>query len=417
MLSLSLGSLPPADRSVLHAAYFSLATVAAWWLLCGLSTRMVIGLVSNGEVSQPTAAESFFRQTQGLRWLALALVGLMVGGFGFGRTQGGISEIGMAAQAVALLSPAILLLLGLWAAECYFAVSMGWEEPGIRSSMRSIWEVARLSIGWLVAPVILLLAALDVVAAMNVAALLRNDSWWTVASVSVLGLAAFAGLLVVGIPFLVRQMFVTEKIEASTEQWMRDVLFSVGLPRCKLLRWQTHSTTFNAMVAGIIGPFRVMVLSDRLIDELPKQQLAMVMLHEVAHAKRRHVALRLAIVVPAWSLGILAQMTLQQSEWGSAIGLDAWSTAIGSGLSLLATLVALRLASYWIEFDADRVACRLAATSAQDCNDVPNNDASAARELAEALRKVSPSDMPLSKRSWMHPSIQERVERLTGSTG
>jgi Zn-dependent protease with chaperone function len=87
---------------------------------------------------------------------------------------------------------------------------------------------------------------------------------------------------------------------------------------------------------------------------------------------------------------------------------------IGSGVSILATIGILRVASHRIEFDADAFACRLAARTSRFCEDVPKSRDAAAIVLARALRKVSIDSQSTSRSSWLHPSVDARVAALLG---
>src|SRR5205823_8853048 len=56
-------------------------------------------------------------------------------------------------------------------------------------------------------------------------------------------------------------------------------------------------TLANAAVVGLWGPLRYMLLSDALVTRLSASEIAAVARHEVAHLRRWHLPLRLALLV------------------------------------------------------------------------------------------------------------------------
>jgi STE24 endopeptidase len=56
------------------------------------------------------------------------------------------------------------------------------------------------------------------------------------------------------------------------------------------LLWPTHGAIANAMIVGILPKVRYVIFTDRLLDELPLDELDAVFGHEVGHAKHGHIA-------------------------------------------------------------------------------------------------------------------------------
>ncbi|MEM6468911.1 MAG: M48 family metalloprotease [Planctomycetota bacterium] len=398
--------------------FFTFTVVAVWWTLCLLSARMVADLVRKNEVDLDTGADWFFRQTYWLRWLSLALVVLCIGGFGFGRNSIDVHD-GMFVQATKLLLPAVAMLGGLWLSEHRFGVHLGWSKNGIRAGLSHLFSSARISVGWLILPVLTLLGILDLVA------IAERAGFEIPTGILVCGGAVLAiGFSLIGLPIVIRIFFPSEPVEDALEGWLREITDATGLHRCQIACWNTQGRCFNAMIVGAMGRFRLMLLSDRLLKELSRQSLAMVVLHEIAHAKRFHVAIRMIAVFGAWSLGLVSQLFLE-----SIIPeLESWSAALGTGVSLGSTFLTLRIVSHWIEFDADRTACQLAARISSSiarhfspsanspkphsCTEIPVSEIEARRVLARALRQVTEESPQSANRSWLHPSIQDRVTRL-----
>jgi Zn-dependent protease with chaperone function len=157
------------------------------------------------------------------------------------------------------------------------------------------------------------------------------------------------------------------------------------------------------MIAGFLPGLRTVLISDRILDELPRDQTAMVLLHEAAHLRRRHVPLRMACVLPAWAVG----MTVTRLA-----GDQSWAGALGTFAGVLITLCALRLVAYRTEFDADAQACRLAERLGGAVPGVPSSRHDAAAALRAALLRVTQETPSSRKPSWLHPGLAARLDRL-----
>ena len=410
ILSLSFGSLPASNQSFAQALAFTALVVLAWWVLSYLSVRLVTRLIDQGEVSVDVGYDWFHRQTECFRWFSLALVLLCLGGFGLGRNLDQVPLVrhSLAAQAVVLLSPALAMMAGLWAGEYLFGSGLSGARPRLRSCLAWVVSALRCSVGWLLLPILGIMLMLDLASAVSLGGEIPAWTGWAGVGVSVL----------LGIPLLVRKVFPTKPLDPATKSWIEAVVLSAGMRSCRIVMWDTGGRTHNAMIAGLLGRFRVLLLSDRLVDELNRQQLAMVILHEVAHAKRFHIPLRIVALVPAWLAGAAidrglasaAALQADASQLAAGSQLAAWAGTIGSAVSILATVLILRWVSYRSEFDADRIACRLAPEVAKHCAEVPATEAGARLQLAAALLHVTAESDASRQASWLHPGIVDRID-------
>ncbi|QDV45261.1 Protease HtpX [Stieleria neptunia] len=403
ILSLSLGSLPESNQSFAQAVGFTGLVILAWWVLCFLAVRLVAGLIDKGEVDATVGYDWFERQTECFRWFSLGLILLCLGGFGLGRNLDRLPLIqhSLALQSMVLLVPAIAMMAGLWAGESRFAARMGVARRGWWATLTSTFSALRSSVGWLIAPIIGFLAIIDLVSLTAVGEQIPNWAAWV----------ALGVVMVAGIPILVRRVFPTRPIDDATKQWIQSIVTAGGIRRCKIVMWDTNQQTHNAMIAGLLGRFRVLLLSDRLVRDLAREELAMVILHEVAHAKRFHVPLRITALVPAWLLGAGLERGLMQDAW--ATWATDWAGTLGSVLSLVATVLILRWVSYRSEFDADSVACRLAPAVSRRCERVPATEPDARRQLASALLRVTEGCAAARKPTWLHPGIADRINAFS----
>jgi Zn-dependent protease with chaperone function len=79
--------------------------------------------------------------------------------------------------------------------------------------------------------------------------------------------------------------------------------------RCTdFLLWPTHGAAVNAMIAGLLPRVRYVVFTDRILEELPPDELDAVLGHEIGHAKHGHIWLYAGFL--ALSLSVLAALVL-----------------------------------------------------------------------------------------------------------
>lgn len=86
--------------------------------------------------------------------------------------------------------------------------------------------------------------------------------------------------------------------------------------RCTdFLLWPTHGTVVNAMIAGLLPQVRYVVFTDRILEELPPDELDAVFGHEIGHAKHGHIWLYAAfLTLSLLMLGALVTFLLLQFE-------------------------------------------------------------------------------------------------------
>jgi len=79
--------------------------------------------------------------------------------------------------------------------------------------------------------------------------------------------------------------------------------------RCTdFLLWPTHGAVANAMIVGLLPRVRYVVFTDRILEELPPDELDAVFGHEVGHARHGHIWLYTGFL--ALSLSVLAALLL-----------------------------------------------------------------------------------------------------------
>lgn len=406
--------------------------LSGWIVLGHVSARWMARQVCRGEVEFNEAASCLRSQLDIFRWFALPITIMCLYGFSLAaycRVQP-VIQSSMFLQAIVLLMPGVSLLVSTWSAEYYFAAVVGTQPYRLSNYLTALSRMFRSGPAWLIIPTLVVMAAGDLFQQLHVLSA-SSDHWIGGAIVPWLpGILLIAGALVVfALPWLVRWLAKTEPIDASTESeirlWLRRCGFSthpwLGM---QIARWDTGGRMLNAMVAGLIRPGRLLMMSDRLLDELPRGQRMMVVMHELAHVNRWHVPLRMAAIMPAWLISSYCGAFLIETGWFD----ETVAAAVGGVSGLVTTIICLGLVSHFCELDADAAACRLAVRACcrgeNGDGPVENTEISprvpeyemtlemAAELMADALVRVT-ADHPASRKvSWLHPSLATRVGRL-----
>ncbi len=393
IVSLGCGSLPPSDVDPLRASIATAGMVAAWILLSHVGTRVVAKQVLLEKIDPRVGAELLDRQLDIFRWLGLGVAAFCLSGFGLARTLDSLPLLdrSMFLQAIVLLSPVIMMTIGTWSAEHRYGVLLDYTERGFANHVGSVWQAFRGSMAWLVAPILLLLAAADLLSLLPIDT--QTIGWMTAIMILL--------FVPLGLPWLIRRLLKTVDLDEETDAWVCRLLTASGLRRTKAVRWDTGGQAFNAMVAGFTPPIRTLLISDRILDELPREQMAMVVLHEAAHLRRRHVPLRMLALLPAWFVGVAVT---------EVAGDASWAIPVGTVIAISLTLLILHVVSYRTEYDADVTACRIAAEISAEQNDVPGSYVLAADALAAALIRVTIEQPAAQKATWLHPGVADRIE-------
>ena len=395
VLSLSCASLPAVETSLGQSALATLCMLSGLILLCHIAARICSKQIEAEQIDPRLGAELIERQMTAFRWLGLGIVLLCLAGFGLATAtvQASYLNSSLFLQAVILLAPGLVITLATWSAEHYYRGLTGLVDNTARRHAGYLWQRFRGTVAWLIVPILLLLAMTDLIGSLPI-----DDALAAMITAAVLLL-----FVPLALPWLIRYLFKTSRLDKSTEQWIDQIMIGSGLKRTRIVCWDTGNRSFNAMVAGFIPPLRTLLISDRALDELPRSQLAMVVLHEAAHLRRFHVPMRMLTIVPAWLLGGLITRFADG---------HSWAMAAGSGVAISMTLITLRIAAIRTEFDADQQACNLAVNMADRVADVPATYDEASDALRDALLRITLESPSARKASWLHPSIPERITAM-----
>jgi len=162
-----------------------------------------------------------------------------------------------------------------------------------------------------------------------------------------------------------------------------------------------RTTAANAYVTGI-GPSRRVVLFDTLLDGFDRDEIRLVVAHELAHVRHRDVLRSVAFaaaVAPAAALAVQRLSWAMSPERGTPAALPA--VALAAGLVGAPVGVIGAALSRAVERRADQFALRLAGAP----------DAFVAFERAIALRNVADLDPPRWVTTLLasHPPTAERI--------
>ncbi len=246
-----------------------------------------------------------------------------------------------------------------------------------------------------------------------------------------------AGCIFLVAPVIIRHMWDTDPLPHGE---LRDLLTSmcrrhhVGVR--ELLLWRTDGGMVNAAVMGLVRPLRYILLSDALLDLMPRRQVEAVMAHELAHVRRRHifwliaVAAALNVVLVIFWLCLIAVISSAVSLIGPAGRGDVWARFATEpqwrdNAAMLATLVCWVVGFGWVsrrfERQADTFAVQHLAAggpAGEHAGSVLLIDHESAQTMVDALKQVARlNHLSPQRRSWRHGSIAWRQQYLRGLVG
>lgn len=392
--SLAFGAMPAESVPIVQSLGASAMLVAGWILLIQISASMTARETSR-ELDAFTAARMLEKQLELFRWGGLLVSATCLLGFKLAAAIQAwpVLESSMTLQAMVLLAPGVTITAAIWIAEHRYGVALGYANWDGLQSIRELMASLMTSGGWIMLPVFAILVATDVV---------RFTGWFdTQVGAGIMALVSVLSVPLL-VPLVVRRVWKTQPIDQTNGQWIQAIVASTGISQMPVRIWDTEMKAYNAVVAGFVPGLRSMVLTDRLLVQMPRAELTLVILHEIAHVKRLHVWWRLLAMLPCWILAALVSLLLT----------DMPVAGVVSNLVAVAmTLLALRTVAHTTEHDADRWAC-IAAMKLHSSLAPPESIHEAVDRYTSALTRVTGDERSLSRSSWLHPSVNQRCERL-----
>ena len=395
ILSLSCGTIPSAttDRPFGLLGAF-LPIIAMMLIMHYQGDRRIKAEVATeeGDTSQRVLLE----RSLGLSsWLSLGAVLLCLRTLGFASAITGntLLKHSLALQSFFLLLPGtVLILFSVYTME-RFEGARSNESLGYGACLRQCGGKFKFMTGTSLFPILMLLGMIDLTSLLPL-----NASY---ASALNLGLVLIFIALI--LPWVAGRFIETQPIGSEQLAWIQKITKATGLPNLEIAIWNTRGRTMNAAVIGFVSPFRKLIISDRLASELTQKQLSMVILHEAAHLKRKHLPLRMVSIIPIWGAAAAMAPWFEHSPWYAPTA---------SLACIVSTLVTLRWVAHHTEYDADLEACRLAVEVSKTVDEVPSSRSEASRELCRALLMVTAHRSAAKKSTWMHPGVMARITTM-----
>lgn len=294
----------------------------------------------------------------------------------------------------------------------------GRTVHGVPSRGAYVLAKARAGLGPFLVPLLVPVAMAE---AARLVAERAFPEW--VAAAQLAGAAGGALLLFATVPLFVPVLLGLERLAPGP---LRDEL--AGLARTagvgvrEIWVWPTAGLSANAAVMGVLPGLRCVMLTDALLECLPRDEVRAVMAHELGHVVRRHMPWLLVVILGCWSVGALVAtpVVLLVAE-GFASGLDdaAFAARASSiehaavlardALVLVAGLWLFGFASRRFERDADTYAVELLSREEGSARATP----AAVAAMRGALGSVAfLGHVPPARPSWRHGSIAWRQAYL-----
>jgi len=295
---------------------------------------------------------------------------------------------------------------------------------------RLAWVIAqlRVSVLPLLVPLVVPLLGGEIARALAMQFAPRQEDLWQVIGAAIGAVLLFL-LVPILVPFLLglRRMAVGE-MRSDLEALSKDA----GVPVGEIWVWPTGGLIANAAVMGVFPRLRCVMLTDVLLECMPRDQVLAVMAHELGHVKRRHLTWLIVVVLACWTLaGMLVDPLVRASfeSLSAEFARSAGDTPHGLGdgeadaqiqllqFSMLARdgcILALGLFFFgWVsrrfERQADTFAVQILSARSGRRDATPES----VEAMVGALGSVAwLNHVPRDRSSWRHGSIQWRQNYL-----
>jgi len=331
---------------------------------------------------------------------------------------------------IIVLLPPLLGAVGLWylhypmerrLREALLLRRLDLGQPVYRIPGRGQYVVSQLrsQLLLLLVPVLLIVGAAETINAIY--ARFGVDQWpsWTVDAASFA-----AGITVFTIaPLLARLVLNVEPLgEGPVREDLEDVCRRHRVRVRQFLLWRTDGSMINAAVMGIFGRLRYVLLTDSLVETLPREQVRAVMAHEIGHVRRHHLpwlVLTLFALLMTAGYAVSLPLVALDAFGGPFDGhIVAWIDGAATAVAAAGALLAFGWVSRRYERQADTFAVQhlsgLAADSGAD-GDVTDEAVGAMYDALGGVARLNAVEP--TRRSWRHGSIAWRQAYLRSIIG
>jgi STE24 endopeptidase len=303
---------------------------------------------------------------------------------------------------IAILLPVIAPLVLIWAA-MYRLERRGQNDEAPAMLLRTYLLLqARHHLALVLLPPLLVVGLIETIAALKIVQSVDTVWWFVVPQLAV---------VLIFMPLVVRQVWRTTPLVLQPLRGTLDeICRSRGTNVREILLWQTNGTMANAAVVGISRFLRYLLLTDALLCRLNDRQIAAVVRHELAHLRRWHLPLRLAMLllpVLGWLAMKQAFPSVEPQPASATTALSVWSGQMAPAAVPVALFAYAVIVVGWysrlLEHDADVDAC---------LDEKGRFDKGASADFCSALMTLCSSSAESWFSRWLHPSLRARVELL-----
>jgi STE24 endopeptidase len=140
-----------------------------------------------------------------------------------------------------------------------------------------------------------------------------------------LGSAVAVPLLILLMPLMIKPLLGLRTMPAGPVRARLEALAKRLHFHCTdFLLWPTHGAMANAMIVGFLPRIRYVIFTDRILDELPPDELDAVFGHEVGHAKHGHMWLYAVFLALSITTLAAAFLLLGQQLDAAGVELPKW---------------------------------------------------------------------------------------------
>jgi Zn-dependent protease with chaperone function len=320
-----------------------------------------------------------------------------------------------------ILAPFLAALVGSWA--CFYKAEKAFHDTATWR-VRSFWSRRAYVAFQLRQNLALIIAPLGLMIVQRALQRAFPDAGFIIA-------LCLVPAVFIGLPWILR---IVLGLKPLPEGALRDRLFQAAR-RLKfrfsnILVWNTNGGVVNAMVAGVIPWPRYVLLTDRLVNELPPEEVEAVFGHEVGHVRHYHMIYYASFLIGSM-LAVGWFFTLATDAIPALKDLfaqnEAWASVPVVGILGAYIFVVFGFLSRRCERQADIYGCRTVSCARDDClyhtegTPLPAGASNLCPTgigiFIEALEKVArlngiSRNRPGWLQSWQHSTIARRVDFL-----
>ena len=357
-------------------------------------------------------------------WMIAGTVGLVALGYGcWVMDDLGLAQIPLVGK-LAVIVPFVAAVLLNWTLEyplhkvtrrrlAEAAVSRGWASVPVWTRRDYIAYNVRHHLLFIAVPVGLIVFLWDLLTTF-VPRLIPHELQ---DAVLLGGMVVSAGGVFLIAPQLIVRIWRTERLpDGPLRRELEALCKDLRVRYREMLIWRSGGVIANAGVVGLLPRGRYILLSDALLENLPRPHIRAIFAHEVGHIIHHHifyaVLYLVSTVVICTVVGFEIAMAL---DWG-----DWWANALGAGLLVAAMGMGFGWLSRRFERQSDITGAWLAGSAHLSGDDGERLTPEGSAIFAQALEAVAQlNGISMTKRNWRHGSMSWRINHILwlGSSG